>query len=255
MLLLLDIGNTSATYGIYKKGRISLFGNTLKDGIPKFVYKYIKNGRQCSINIVYCSVVPQISLDLRKSVKENKDCRLWEVGRNLPLKIKGRYRDPRTLGIDRKVKIFGALRLYRPPFLVLDFGTAITVDFVSRKGVFEGGMIIPGPELAFNTLIKRAALIPKNIRLPEKAPSFLGRSTHDCLASGILEGYGAMIDGLIDRFRSRYGKGLQVIATGGFASDIKAYSRKLTIGDPQHSIKSLAILFNEFCLQRRLGSI
>jgi type III pantothenate kinase len=129
--------------------------------------------------------------------------------------------------------------------LVIDYGTAITFDYIDSKGVFQGGMIIPGPETAYRALAQRAALLPKNLSLPRKTKTFLGRNARECMESGILEGYGSMTDELIQRFRKRYGKNLRVLGTGGLAGVIRPYTKNIDILDPQHSIKSLLALWRE----------
>ncbi len=243
MLILLDVGNTAVTYGITQGKRLSQFGSCLYNDIPKIVKKCRKNGANKSIDhIVISSVVPQITLKIANSVR-SKGLKVWVAGANLPVPVKHRYPKGQKPGIDRLVSLYGAMRLYKTPLLVIDFGTAITFDYLSAKGVFEGGMIVPGPELSFQALTQRAALIPKKIRLPHEAKSFIGHSTLECLSSGILEGYGAMTDGLIQRFKSKYGSRLKVVATGGFAGHLKAYTQHLKTIDPQLSIKSLLLLF------------
>jgi len=106
-------------------------------------------------------------------------------------------------------------------------------------------MIIPGPETAYRALSQRAALLPKNTNLPVKTKSFLGKNTKECMASGILEGYGAMTDGLIQRFRKRYGRNLRSLATGGFSTVIHPYTKYIDTVDPKHSIKSLLTLWRD----------
>lgn len=245
MLILFDIGNTAATYGIYEKGRLKTFGSCLYNDIPKIVKNCSFSGKNNRItNMVVSSVVPQITHTIEHLVSR-KNVRMMTVGKNLPVPLKHRYPKNNTLGIDRIVNMYGALQMVGGPALVIDFGTAITFDYLSTEGVFEGGMIIPGPELSFQSLIKRAARLPKNARLPHKTKAFLGKTTLDCLNSGILEGYGALTDGLIERFKSKYGKNLKVIATGGFARHLKPYTRNLKTVDPQHSIKSLFLLFKQ----------
>lgn len=244
MLILLDIGNTAATCGLYEGGRLLQFTTLLYDEIPKYVHNCAKSGRDVELDIVISSVVPKITSKLKSNLKGPKR-RIWIVGENLPIPVKHRYSRKSTLGIDRIVNIYGALQIYKAPAMVIDFGTAITFDYLSEKGIFEGGMIIPGPELSFQSLLARAAQLPKKVRLPHKAKSFLGTDTLSCLTSGILEGYGAMTDGLIERFKSKYGKDLKVIATGGFACHLKPYVRSFDVLDPQHSIKSLLLLFKQ----------
>jgi type III pantothenate kinase len=150
-----------------------------------------------------------------------------------------------VLGVDRKVNIYGAVRMYSLPMLVIDYGTAITFDYIDLKGVFRGGMIIPGPETAYRALAQRAALLPKGLPFPKRTKFFLGRNTRECMESGILEGYGAMTDELILRFRKRYGKNLRVLATGGFAGVLSPFTKHIDIIDPKHAIKSLLALWRE----------
>ena len=171
------------------------------------------------------------------------DIKTGIIGKEVKVPIRHRYRNIQQLGSDRILNIYGALKIYKAPLLILDFGTAITVDYISRQGIFEGGMIIPGPEIAFQSLIHRAALLPKKSRLPEKSTTFLGKTSYDCMKSGILEGYGAMTDGLVTRFKTRFGKNFKVLATGGFARHLKPYTHSMDILDPLHSLKSLNLIF------------
>lgn len=250
-LLALDIGNTAVTYGIFQKDRLRSHGSVLHSNIPKIIRKWSKSGvinKQSSI--IVSSVVPQLTLTIKKHLSGFKGG-FWVINENLQVPILHRYRTLKKLGSDRILNVYGSLEMYRSPLLILDFGTALTADYVSGKGVFEGGMIIPGPEIAFQALLSRTALLPKNARLPEKSVSFLGRTTYDCMKSGILEGYGAMVDGLVNRFRARYGKSLKVLATGGFACHLKGYARSFDILDPLHSLKSLHLIYQNVITRRR----
>ena len=255
MLILLDIGNTAATYGIHKVPQTVpgtcqarawhrlKFGSCSYVDIPKLVNYCLKSGANYkSFNIVISSVVPKITRNIVSLGRKN-GIKTWVAGQNLPVPVKHPYPKNQKPGIDRLVCLYGAKQIDKTPLLVIDFGTAITFDYLSKRGIFEGGMIVPGPELSFQTLVQRAALIPKNLALPRKASFFLGKNTLECLSAGILEGYGAMTDGLIERFRMKYGKNLKVIATGGFAGHLKPYTRHLKNIDPQLSIKSLRLLF------------
>jgi len=211
--------------------------------IPKLASKLVRSGKNNHLDAVISSVFPKITNFLICKLQSIKGVRIGTVGRNLPVKIGHNYSDYRKLGVDRKVNIYGVVRMYRLPMLVIDYGTAVTFDYIDPKGVFRGGMIIPGPEISYRTLGQRAALLPKGLPLPKKAKSFLGRSTRECMESGILEGYGSMTDELILRFRKRYGKNLRVLATGGFAKMLYPYTKHIDIIDPKHSIKSLLALW------------
>ena len=244
-ILAIDIGNTSATVGFYQGGRLMYFGSIKYNAIPKYAIKIMGSGKNSYLDIVISSVFPKITYFLKYKLQRIKGVRICTVGENLPIKIRHNYINYNQLGIDRKVNIYGAVRMYRLPILVVDYGTAITFDYIDTRGVFRGGMIVPGPETAYRALSQRAALLPKGLSLPTKAKSFLGRNTRECMESGILEGYGAMTDELILRFRKRYGKNLRVLATGGFAEVLYPYAKRIDIVDPKHSIKSLLSLWRE----------
>ena len=242
-ILAVDIGNTAATTGFYEGGRLIDFGSMYYDDIPKYILKLSKNGKDSHLDVVLSSVFPKMTSFLKHKFQRTKNIKMWIVGDNLPIKIRHKYNYLSSLGCDRKVNIYGAVLMYRLPMLVIDYGTAITFDLIDSKGVFQGGMIIPGPETAYRALSQRAALLPKGLSMPRKSKSFLGRNARECMESGILEGYGAMTDELIMRFRKRYGKNLRVLATGGFAEVIHPYTKNIDAIDPKHSIKALLALW------------
>ena len=243
-IALLDIGNTAVTYGYYGGGRLLSQGSVLHHDIPKKIAYWSKSGGESNtINLVISSVVPKMTQKIKQLAKTYSNLKPWVAGRDLPVQIKHNYRNINKLGIDRAVNIYGALRIYKPPFILIDYGTAITMDYVSPKGIFEGGMIIPGPEIAFQALLERAALIPKSLRLPKNHTSFLGHTTYDCMRSGTLEGYGALTDELVRRFRKRFHPKARVLVTGGFSAHLKPYTQVFQVVDPALSIKSLLLLF------------
>ncbi|OGX11817.1 MAG: hypothetical protein A2351_07260 [Omnitrophica bacterium RIFOXYB12_FULL_50_7] len=242
----IDIGNTAATVGFYEGGRLLNFGSMHYSDIPKYASKLAACGKKSHLDVVISSVFPKITAFLKYKLQSIKGLSIWVVGSNLPVKIRHNYKNFNGLGCDRKVNIYGATKMYRLPMLVIDYGTAITFDYIDSKGVFQGGMIIPGPETAYRALGQRAALLPKKLPMPKKSKSFLGRNTRECMESGILEGYGAMTDELILRFRKRYGQNLRVLATGGFAEVIRPYAKHIDTVDPKHSTKSLLALWRNY---------
>lgn len=242
-ILAIDIGNTAATVGFYEAGRLLYFGSMHYSDIPKYACDLARSGNKVSLDVVISSVFPKMTTFLKCKLQSVKGLHIWVVGGNIPIKIRHNYINYNKLGVDRKVNIYGVVRMYRLPMLVIDYGTAITFDYIDPKGVFQGGMIIPGPETAYRALGQRAALLPKKLPMPKKARSFLGKNARDCMESGILEGYGAMTDELIQRFRRRYGKNLRVLATGGFSEVIRPYTKHIDTIDPKHSIKSTLALW------------
>ena len=250
MLILFDVGNTAVTCGVYGNGRLIYSESMIYDNIPKFNKKCIDNGWLIDSNVIISSVVPNLTQFINRLFSQK--AKIWIAGKSLPVPLKHRYKT-KKLGIDRIVNAYGALRIYKPPLLLIDYGTAATFDYISLKGIFEGGMIIPGPEIAFQALLKKAALLPKHMRLPQKASSFLGRNTLECMTSGILYGYASMTDGLIERFKKKFGSKIKVIATGGFSTHLKPYLESVSTVDPLHTIKSLLILYKDHVSSRNKG--
>ncbi len=253
MIILLDIGNTSATYGLYRGGRLRSVGYASYGDIPIKCKKWLRSGAKDKANhIVISSVVPKMTRLIAKKLRPVKGVKVWIVGQNLKVPLRHRYTKAKQLGIDRLVNIYGAWKMYTPPAVVIDFGTAVTLDYLSPKGIFEGGLIVPGPGIAFQALTSRAAQISGKLKLPHRAKSFLGHTTYECMQSGILEGYGSMMDELILRFKKRFGKKTRAIATGGFTAYLRPFTHRLDVVDENHSIKSLLALFKDH--QKRSGT-
>lgn len=241
--LLLDVGNTALTFQALEGCQYSDLFTVLHKDIPKKIQKIASSGLiDSSTSIVIVSVVPKISDFLRKTFKKTAAKRILEAGHNLPVRFSHKYKQFNKLGNDRKVNVAGAIQLHGGPCLILDFGTALTVDYVSSKNVFEGGFIIPGPQTAFQGLAQKTALLPKSLPFPDNISGFLGRDTSECMLNGVLVGYSSMSAGLIQQFRRRYGKGLKIIATGGFAASLLPLSPGFDRVDPSHTLRSLALL-------------
>ncbi|MBI2167513.1 MAG: type III pantothenate kinase [Candidatus Omnitrophica bacterium] len=243
-LFCLDIGNTSLSYGLYRKGRFVLIGRESSDRFPHFRRKLIGIINKNPISyILVTSVVPEITLKLSKLAgKLPRKTHCLIVGKSISIPIRHKYRKGSQLGWDRLVNAWGAQRIYGAPVLILDYGTALTCDLVSKAGVFEGGLIIPGPEVAFKALSRQARLLP-SLKFPSKAKEFIGRNTVSGMRSGILQAYGAMTDGLVQRFRQRFGRRLRAVATGGYAKVLSAYSREIDVLDPLLTLKGLVEVF------------
>jgi type III pantothenate kinase len=196
-ILAIDIGNTAATVGFYEGGRLIDFGSIYYNDIPKYAIKLLKSGKDSHLDIIISSVYPEITKKVKSSFEAIKGQKIWVVGKNLPIKILHNYNNYNGLGCDRKVSAYGAVRMYRLPMLIIDYGTAITFDYIDSKGFFQGGMIIPGLRLSAESLFRKTALLPQvSIERPKH---LIGRNTKTSILSGIFFGYGALLDGLIER--------------------------------------------------------
>ena len=242
-VLCLDIGNTGTTYGLFSGSKWVQVGSCQFKGVPAVIHKLIRNKIGVpNPYILISSVVPKYTHIIRRKASRLVGAgRVLVVGSQLKIKISHNYRNIHKLGNDRLLNVYGGVKLYKSPFLIYDYGTAVTCDFVSRKGKFEGGLIIPGPGIGLKALWNETALLPK-LSFPREAP-FLGRDTKGGMKAGVLRGYAAMTDGLAAAFKRRYGKRLQVIATGGYSTSIARYSQAIDVVDPLLTLKALLLAF------------
>jgi len=243
LFVVIDLGNSAATYGVYAGTKLEASGYVVNNSIPKLVNSMNKNGALVhSDSVIVSSVVPDLTLKLVESLSRFiPKTKVYIIGRAVKLKIPMHY-DYRSLGSDRLVNIYGAIKRYKLPILIIDFGTAITFDYVSKRGVFEGGLIVPGVKLSADVLAEKTALLPK-LKEIKSVRSLVGRNTKEAMCSGLLNGFGALSDGLIERFRKQYGAKFRVLVTGGFAVKIAPYAKHFDDVDPLHTIRSLALIY------------
>jgi len=195
-------------------------------------------------DIVVVSVVPKFRAVVKKSLSSViPKVKARFVGSNIRVPMKIKYRDPREVGQDRLVTAFAARKVYGAPVLVIDFGTAVTFDFVSGKGEYEGGLIFPGLRLGLKSLAADAALLPK-IEL-EATRGLIGRDTRASMNNGILFGYAAVCDRIVELCREKYGKNIKVVATGGDAKLIAKYTRHVKTTHPDLIFTGLGLLTSD----------
>lgn len=246
MVLAFDIGNTNINMGLFKSGRLSLRAvfptkkaNQFKVFLKGNLFRRI-DFRQLEA-VVICGVVPQAARALKIALSAIRGLPIYTLGRDLIVPIKNLYLEPKNLGQDRLVNAYAGLMFYGAPLIVVDFGTAITFDVVSRKRQYLGGMILPGLGVSLDTLSKRTALLPKiKLDIPRE---FIGRDTKNSMLSGIVYGFSALSDGLIGWIKEKIGKDTKVIATGGDASLIKKYCKGINKLDKDLTLKGLYLAY------------
>lgn len=248
-LLLVDIGNTTTTIAVSKLGKIdckvsvptggclSVFKKTFLLQVSKLRRKY-KKFDAC----VVCSVVPKRSSTVILVIKKELNLQPLLIGKDVKVPIKNCYRNPSQVGQDRLVCAYGAYQTYQRPVIVIDLGTAITIDVVSDKGEYKGGIIVPGINLSAQSLFRNTALLPEaQIALPK---SLIGRTTKESILSGIFYGYSALLDGLILKVSRQFLKKPYIVLTGGHAKLMKKFLRKkIDVIDDMLVFKSMALLF------------
>jgi type III pantothenate kinase len=163
------------------------------------------------------------------------------VGPGLRTGISVLYENPHDVGADRIVNAVAAYARYESGVIVVDFGTATTFDCISPKAEYLGGVIVPGVKVSLEGLLQSAAkLRPVELAAP---PRVLGRNTTHALQSGVVHGYAALIDGLVDRLLAELGFECRVVATGGLAQLVVKHATRVEAVDPDLTLDGLRILY------------
>lgn len=247
-LIAIDIGNTNITLGAFKnecliaKCKIPAHTYSIYESGLKSLYKKAGLCFSEEHDVIISSVVPVVLARLVMHLNKMAKCRITILGRDKKAPIKNLYKVKSEVGQDRLVNAYAAKMLYGTPAVIIDFGTAVTFDLISKKGDYLGGLIMPGIGISLSSLYEKTALLPK-VELKD-APHIIGRDTVNSMRGGILFGFGAMCDGLVVKYRKIFGKSLKVISTGGNASLIKKYSDSIQILDEDIALKGLYLIAN-----------
>ncbi len=252
MLLVIDVGNTNMEFGVFRgeklegSFRLMTDANRTSDEIGLYLCEYFQRfglALDGVEDVVIGSVVPQVMHTLTRAIQKY-------VGRD-PLVIDDGL-DPRLpyvecgsderLGPDRAVADVGALAKYGAPLIVLDFGTATTLDALSPEGVYLGGCITAGVRVSIDGLFQKTALLPR-IELV-KPDTVLGLTAVGQIQAGAVLGYIGSMEYLIRRAREEMGCGdVKVVATGGLARMVADNTRLIDVVDPQLVLDGLRIIY------------
>lgn len=249
MILAIDIGNTTTNFGVFERGKLkSHFSIATQPGRTAdeitLQLKALAKTRRLHLSrakqILVCSVVPRMSAVLVEALKSLDAVPIKIVGQDIIVPLKNRYTYPEQVGQDRLVGAFAALKEFKRDCVVADFGTAITIDVVTKKGEYLGGIIAPGLEISLDALATRTALLPKvDLREP---PELLGRDTANSIRSGILFGCAALCDGLVTQLKRRYAPRAIVVATGGASPLLAKHARTIDRVRPTLVLEGLSRL-------------
>lgn len=230
MFLTVDIGNTTTKIAIFQGKRIVCSTRLSAEEVHnkrsivqqlKKLSRKNKNNSKKLEAIIICSVVPKENTKFILALKSVFKIKPLLLGKNIKVPIKNCYKKPRQVGQDRLANAIAAFNKFSGPVIVVDFGTALTFDVVSKNGEYLGGVIVPGLEISLGALIGNAALLgPLSLKRPR---SLLGRETSASITSGIVYGYGYLVEGIISGLQKQLRTKAYVVATGGIAPLISHY--------------------------------
>lgn len=252
MILVIDIGNTNIVFGCMEPAG-KLFISRLATDAKKTEDEYALtlggilqlygiDPHQIEGGII-SSVVPELKTVMCRTTKLLTGKDFLMVGSGLKTGLNIHMDAPDKMGSDLVVTSVAALAKYPKPTVIIDMGTATTLAVLDEKGIYIGGMVVPGMRLSVDALSARTAQLPYiNLTAPKNC---IGKNTVDCMQAGVVYGHAAMLDGLIDRVEEELGQPVHAVITGGLSRIVVPHCKREIIYDEDLLLDGLAILYEK----------
>lgn len=253
MLLVIDVGNTNMTLGVYEGEQLAatfrMMAETPRtsDEYGVMITQLLKNR---GINVkelegtIVASVVPEVMHSLMGGLVRYTETRPVVVGPGTKTGIRIITEDVRAIGADRIVDAVAAYEKYGGPVLVLDFGTATTYDLITEAGEFAAGITAPGIRISAEALWSKAAKLPNfEIRKPK---SILAQETISSMQAGLVYGQIGQTEYIIRKVKEESGiRDLKVVATGGLGKMIAKETEAIDIYDSYLTLDGLRLIYEK----------
>ena len=233
--LLVNLNNTSTKLGLADEKELlakkvistkNLSIPAVKRAVRRWEFDHVLVG----------SVVPKKTGVFRKLFRAG----VKEVTPDLDLGVGIDFSEPHDIGADRLANAVGVTTRYGSPAIVVDFGTAVTFDIVSLKGVYEGGVIAPGLGVMTDYMYQRTALLPK-INLEEPV-SVIGKTTRSAMLAGAIYGYRGLVRQIVTEIVAKLEGKVRIVGTGSYANLIAAKLPELQIVDLDLTLEGLRVI-------------
>jgi type III pantothenate kinase len=250
MLLAVDIGNTETVMGVFREEdlawhwRLSTVPERTADELA-LLFGGLLEHQDLSFDrnvtgVVVSSVVPQATQAVRDMVDRYFGFPAVIVEPGVKTGVSVLTDNPKEVGADRIVNALAAHQRFGGPAIVVDFGTATTFDAVSEDGAYLGGVIAPGLQISAAALYRETARLP---RVELVAPgSVIGKNTVESVQSGLIYGYAALVDGMVERMAKDLGEPT-VVATGGLAEVVIGECTTIDHHEPWLTLEGLRLVY------------
>ncbi len=254
MLLAIDVGNTNIVLGVFDGAtlvhswRLQTLRERTSDELGLLVDGLFAHSRIERVQVrgvILGSVVPPLTGTIRTMVDRYFGVQALIVDPTSNTGMPIRYDNPSEVGADRIVNGVAAWERFGGaggrPMIVVDFGTATTLDAISAKGEYLGGAICPGVTISADALFQRAARLPRiDVRKPARV---VGQTTVGAMEAGLFYGYVGMVEGLVKRMDAELGGNAICVATGGLADLIAPETSLIHHVDPDLTLHGLRIVW------------
>jgi type III pantothenate kinase len=252
MLLCVDIGNSNIVFGVYDNNKLltsfrleSSISRT-EDELGTLIIACLKqaNIKADNINgIIIASVILSMNKVFEKLASKYFKQEAIFVGSNLKSGIIIKIDQPKTLAPDILVGIVGAKQKYGLNCMVIDVGTATTMTIINDNNEYIGGVVYPGLKLSARALASKTSMLPLiDLAIPNQ---IICKETISAMQSGLMNGYGCMLDGMITKMEAEYGQKLKIIVTGGLSKSLKQVIDHEVVVDEDLILDGLNYLYHK----------
>jgi type III pantothenate kinase len=249
MLAAVNVNNTHTLIGLYDGERLATHWRIRTDTARTVdEYMVLLRGLFAEVpahppiaGVIFASVVPPMNERVEEVCRRFFGRAPLVVGPGIRTGVPILYDNPKEVGADRIANAVAGYERTHGATIVVDFGTATTFDYVTAKGEYAGGAIAPGIGISLDALIARTAKLPR-VELV-RPPKVIGKNTVHSIQSGVVNGYTALVDGLVERIRQENDPTARVLGTGGLASLIGPLSSSIESVDEFLTLDGLRIIY------------
>ncbi|MFH1614682.1 MAG: type III pantothenate kinase [Planctomycetota bacterium] len=254
-IIAVDIGNTNITIGLFVNDKQESIATIPGDSTEKLIevlqsawnkipiLKAAKDKKRDGV-LVGSSVKSSWTSKVRQLIKQHLGEKIYMIGEDIPLPMEVAVDEPERVGVDRVVSAAAAYAVVEDAVVVADFGTAVTIDLVDEKGVFLGGVIMPGFEISAQVLKDNTAQLPEvKVHKPDNP---YGTNTSDAINCGLYYSAIGAMEFIVRQYAEKIGKWPQTVIAGGNAELIKDDCKFIDGCVPDLVVKGIVLAYKKY---------